>query len=129
MKQRGFSLIELIVFIVIIGIVTSALFLAFASLLQDAPIGLHQTVALGLAQERMELILAQRRLQGYPGTQFQDPCNSTIVSPPAVCTALTGYSVSASIINMSNTLKGIGVTVTGTGNIVANVTLKGFAEN
>ena len=118
MKLRGFSLIELIVFILIIAIVTSALLVSFQTILQVSPTGNRQTTAIGLAQERMDLILGQRRLKGF--SSFSNPCASG--SPPAICTALTGYTVTSNIaattISGDSNYKTITVTVSGLGNAV-----------
>jgi type II secretory pathway pseudopilin PulG len=116
MKYHGFSLIELIVFILVIGIVSSGILGAFQTTLQNAPTGNYQTIALGLAQERMELILAQRRLKGF--TLFSDPCAS---GGPSICTLPTGYSINSNTIsspytiNSDSNYKKITVTISGLG--------------
>lgn len=114
-KQTGFSLIELIVFILIIGLASSAVLAAFQTILQKSPTGNHETTAIALAQERMDLILSQRRIQGF--SSFIDPCVSG--SPPSICTALTGYSITASIASITISgdfnYKIITVTVSGLG--------------
>ena len=94
MKKSGFTLIELIVFIVIISIAASILFpillsLRFSGTLPD------QTVAQQLARSRMELILEQRIVLGFGG--LSDPCSGA--SPPTICTPPTGYTISAVIAN------------------------------
>jgi len=115
MKHQGFSLIELIIFIVIIGIVGVALLRIFGTILQSSPSANYQTTAIALAQERMELILAKRRQSGF--TSLTDPCSGSSAS---ICINPTGYNVSANIsnttINSDNNYKTITVTVTGNGN-------------
>lgn len=117
-KSSGFTLIEMIVFIVIIGIAATAILTSFQAVLQKSPTGNHQTTAVGLAQERMDLILAQRQLIGFSG--FIDPCNSG--SPPAICTAPTGYTINSNIsaltISGDSNYKTITVTVSGSGDAV-----------
>ena len=117
-KSAGFSLIELIIFILIIGIAASAVLTSFQTILQKSPTGNRQTTAIALAQERMDLILAQRQLQGF--SSFIDPCASG--SPPAICTAPTGYTVTANIaaitIGGDSNYKTITVTVSGSGDAV-----------
>jgi type II secretory pathway pseudopilin PulG len=116
MKYHGFSLIELIVFILVIGIASSGILGAFQTTLQNAPTGNYQTIALGLAQERMELILSQKRLKGF--TLFSDPCAS---GGPSICTLPTGYSINSPTVS-SHTISGdsnykkITVTISGRGN-------------
>ena len=87
----GFSLIEVIVFIVILGVLMAALVIAFASPLLSSPDAGRLDLAAELAQQRMELILAQRRAAGFAA--FADPCPG-----PAICTPPTGYAVTSSIV-------------------------------
>lgn len=115
-RQKGFSLVELVVFIVVIGVAISSVFLAFQTALTQTPYGNSQTVATLLAQGRMDFILGQRRLIGF--ANFSDLCTS--VSPPAICTlpaAITGYTITSSIttttIGSDSNYKIITVTVTG----------------
>lgn len=87
----GFSLIEVIVFIVILGVLMAALVIAFASPLLSSPDAGRLDLAAELAQQRMELILAQRRAAGFAA--FADPCPG-----PVICTPPTGYAVTSSIV-------------------------------
>lgn len=87
----GFSLIEVIVFIVILGVLAAGLVVAFSSPLRNSPEAGRLDLAAELAQQRMELILAQRRAAGFAA--FADPCPG-----PAICTPPTGYTVTSSII-------------------------------
>jgi len=94
---RGVSLIELVVFIVIVGIVAAALIAGMSAAVRSAPVPRAMHQGLQLAQGRMELILAQRRLPagfaGFTAATF-DPC-----APPGgaqeACLAPTGYAVVA----------------------------------
>ena len=88
---EGFSLIELIVFIVVLGVLAAGLVVAFSSPLRSSPEAGRLDLAAELAQQRMELILAQRRANGFAG--FTDPCPG-----PAICTPPTGYTVTSSIV-------------------------------
>ncbi len=113
--EAGFSLIELVIFIVIIGIVVSSVFLAFSTSSQKSPFVNAQVTANLLAGARMDIILGQRRLVGF--TSFTDPCVS---SPPAVCTVpagITGYTTTSTISTLTiggdSNYKSINVTVTG----------------
>ena len=99
MKQRlylsqcrsGFSLIEVIVFIVVLGVLAAGLVVAFGSPIRNSPEAGRLDLAAELAQQRMELILAQRRAVGFAG--FTDPCLG-----PAICTTPAGYTVTPSIL-------------------------------
>ena len=99
MKQRlyrsqwrnGFSLIEVIVFIVVLGVLAAGLVVAFSSPLRNSPQAGRLDLVAELAQQRMELILAQRRAVGFAA--FVDPCPG-----PAICTPPTGYTVTSSIV-------------------------------
>jgi Tfp pilus assembly protein PilV len=91
--SRGFSLIEAIVFIVVTGLMVAALAVAFGAPLRRAPQAGELDRMAELTQQRMELILAQRRSAGFAA--FTDPC---VPGPgPAACTIPTGYSLSSSI--------------------------------
>jgi type II secretory pathway pseudopilin PulG len=95
-RLRGFTLVELLVFIVILGFAAYALFRSFGSVLPRSPTAAQLTQAVQLAQERMALILGQRDSplagRGYNNTVDLDPCN---VGAPAVCTNTLGYSVTS----------------------------------
>lgn len=122
-KSAGFSLIELVVFIVVIGLAVGGVFLAFSTALQKNPLINPQTTANELASARMDIIIGQRRINGF--STLSDPCVS---SPPAVCTvpaAITGYTISSAISTISiggdSNYKLIIVTVTGPQNSKAEV--------
>ena len=92
--QQGMTLVELVLFIAIAGILAVALTQAFVQTTKNAPAGGNMTMATQLAQERMELILAQKSAVGFANftTANFDPCQS---GAPAVCTTPpAGYSFS-----------------------------------
>jgi type II secretory pathway pseudopilin PulG len=93
-RLRGFTLVELVVFIVILGLAGYALFRSFGNVLPRSPTAGQLTQATQLAQERMELILAQRDVQSYNNLVDLDPCNRG-GALPAVCTNGLGYTVSS----------------------------------
>src|SRR5450830_1639346 len=82
--QRGVSLIELIAFIVIMGISVVALLSMYRAVLPRGATPAEITVATHLAQERMELLLGQRIVDGYSTVGLNDPCVGG--TPPAICT-------------------------------------------
>lgn len=125
--QKGFTFVEMLIFIVIVGLVVAAALIPLQTILENSPNPNYQTIATALAQERMEIILAQRYINGF--SSLTDPC---VTSPPAVCvTTPSGYTVTSSIANFtisftaggsdSNYQKAV-VTVTGPNNTTAVLT-------
>jgi Tfp pilus assembly protein PilV len=82
--QRGVTLVELIVFIVIMGISAVALLSMYRAVLPHGLTPAQITLATQLAQERMELILGQRIVDGYSTATFTDPCVGA--ASPVICT-------------------------------------------
>jgi len=85
--QHGLSLIELIVFIVVISFAFTGVIIAFTTMSRGTPTPQQLTLATHYAQERMELILGQKRRVGFQcfiATNF-DPCNTVANVPPAGC--------------------------------------------
>ena len=82
--QRGVSLIELIAFIVIMGISVIALLSMYRAVLPRGATPAEITLATQLAQERMELLLGQRVADGYSTATFTDPCVGA--ASPVICT-------------------------------------------
>jgi Tfp pilus assembly protein PilE len=82
--QRGVTLIELIVFIVIMGISVIALLSMYRAVMPHGTTPAQLTLATQLAQERMELLLGQRTAFGYSTAVLTDPCTGG--TPPAICT-------------------------------------------
>lgn len=79
--QRGVTLIELVAFIVIMGIASMALLSMYRAVLPRGATPSQITLAAELAQERMELILGQRAASGY--SPLVDPCAGG--TPPVIC--------------------------------------------
>ena len=88
-RARGFTLIEMTVFIVIVGVCAFALLGSFGALLPRSPTGAQITQASQIAQERMELILGRYTVAGF--SAVNDPCVGG--TPPAICTPPGGYAV------------------------------------
>jgi Tfp pilus assembly protein PilV len=93
---RGFSLLEVIVFIVITAVAVVGLVAGMSGAVRTAPVPKVMHQGLQLAQGRMELILAQRTrlgFAGFTGATF-DPC-----APPGgaqeACLAPAAYTVAA----------------------------------
>ena len=82
--ERGVSLIELVAFIVIMGISVVALLSMYRAVLPRGATPAQITLATQLAQERMELLLGQRVADGYSTVVFTDPCVGPL--SPVICT-------------------------------------------
>jgi MSHA pilin protein MshD len=100
-SARGATLVELILFIVIVGIVVAGLVTAFASTLRGVGVPKHITQALELAQGRMELIVAQKHRLGFAafdGSTY-DPCLTGTAGNAETCfvPAAQGFAVTTSI--------------------------------
>ncbi|UCZ56883.1 type II secretion system GspH family protein [Desulfurispirillum indicum] len=82
--QRGFSLIELIVLIVVLGIAASAIMGVFAPALQGAPTSADILRRTYLAMERVELIYAKGGCEEADCSDFANWCNSSLepCNPP-----------------------------------------------
>jgi type II secretory pathway pseudopilin PulG len=120
-RSGGVTLVELVVFIVIVGIAAFALVGSFGSLLPRSPTAAQLTQAMQLAQERMELILGQRDVQGYNNnnnTVDFDPCKRGGTLPD-VCTNTFGYTVDSDGTAPSPTAPPAGPTIWD-GNPIAN---------
>ena len=92
-NNAGFSLIELVVFIVVMGIAITGIFFAFNTALRQSVVANPQTIVNLLAQGRMDIIVGQESINGF--NAYSDICPG-----PAVCTlpaALSGYSIASSI--------------------------------
>lgn len=116
--SKGFTIIEMVIFVVIVGLAVGTVMIPLTTTLQKTPVLMNQLQAQALAQERMELILNWRKLQGY--TSLADPC---VASPGlAMCSAASGYTVTATITSPSvdgdSTYRLITVTVSGAGDAV-----------
>lgn len=125
-NNAGFSLIELVVFIVVMGIAITGIFLAFQTALQKSVVATPQIIANLLAQGRMDIIVGQERINGF--NSYSDICPAA-----AVCTlpaALSGYSISSSI--TTTTISGDTyniITVTASGPQNASATVKTLLGN
>ena len=93
-RQLGVSLVEVIIFTVIVAVLAAGLFGALANSMRGAPQAGQTDTAAEIAQLRMELILAQRRAVGF--ATFADPCQPG--PGPAAYTPPTSYGASSTIV-------------------------------
>ncbi|CAL7964104.1 conserved hypothetical protein [Gammaproteobacteria bacterium] len=63
--KRGFTLIEVIVFIVVMGIISVTIFASLNTLLRGSTVSQQQTVAVQAATQCMEWYVGQRILHGF----------------------------------------------------------------
>lgn len=115
LKRKGVSLIEMVIFIVLVGIIATGLMVAFQESLRALPENADDVVAINLAQARMDFLLGQNVINGY-GSFSSDVCES--VSAPAICIAPAGYTIDSTITKSyggNANLGTISVSVTGKG--------------
>lgn len=108
--QRGVTLVELIAFIIIVGLLVSGVIGGFSTTMRGSGVPRQVTQALQLAQERMELIRARKDFVGFAcftndvnGPRY-DPCGTaaaagscpaTIASTHPACSAATTFGYTA----------------------------------
>ena len=113
-NQNGFTLIEVIVFLVVSGILMSTILLGATTALRSTPSVHQQWIAVQLARQCMEWFLGQRQMNGYAALS----CPST---PSATaCAVPSGYRINTNIScttwNNDTTYKTITVTISGLAN-------------
>lgn len=126
-RQLGFTLIEVIIFIIVLSIVATGLFVSFNTVLALSANPGKNLAASQLAKARMSIILQNRLVNGF--SSITDPCSSG--SPPAPCSILATFAtnnnlfVSSSIGAVSGGIQTVQVSVTGSG--TATLTMR-FVE-
>lgn len=112
--ERGFTLIEILLVIIILGMFGSAMVISLRNSVSQTPKLLNHAVALQTARQCTEWFIGQRQLNGFSSI----PCPSTSV--PSFCTAPSGYTLSVAIscttISSDTNYKTLTVTVSGNGN-------------
>ncbi len=115
-RQKGFTLIEVLILIIVAGITGSAIVLALSTALRSTPQFLQHGIAGQTARNCIEWFIGQRRLilgDGYTSIT----CPSSTV--PAFCTAPSGFTLAVNVacttINSDANYKTITVTVSGSG--------------
>ena len=142
MQQRGFSLIECIVFMVVMAIVSTGLLIGINTVINNNSIPAQITSASFLANGRMQIILMNLAVNGY-STATLDPCagatpaTTNICAPyvgattptPAITSYQTAYGYTVSSSSSGSNPKTITVTVSGTGNASINASVYNYANN
>lgn len=110
-QKRGFSLIEMVIFITVIGILMSGMLVGVNRSLSLAVLPNQAAQATFLANARMEIILLNRAVNGWTAV---DPCPG-----PAICTPLSDFATTygftvTSTFPTSGANKTIDVSVSGT---------------
>jgi type II secretory pathway pseudopilin PulG len=129
-KQYGFSIIELITFIVTIGIIVSGLLIGINQAQRYSGIPRTTPQASFLANARMQIILMNRDINGY--TALNDPC--TVTPDLDICTVLSDYALANNFIVSTPTISGsnpktITINITGAGNAMINASVYNYANN
>ena len=126
MKARGFSLIELIVFIAIISIIAIGSMVAFKNILNQSSETGQNLQASQLAAARMNIIIMYRLINGF--SAITDPCE---VGSLAACSALNNFATQNGFTHIPTPIlsetgfKTATITITGSGNATTSVR---FAE-
>ncbi len=125
-RSAAFSLLEMIIFIVVLGVLLAGVVVAMTSSLRNSPQAGGLDAAAELAQQRMELILGQRRAVGFAA--FADPCSPG--PGPAICTPPAGFAVASTIVSgfgadLTN-YKVVSVNVSGTTAITATALVANY---
>jgi hypothetical protein len=110
-REAGFSLVEILVFLIVTALMMTTFFLSGNTALRNAPSVHQQWIAMQVARGCMEWFLDQRRLNGYTALT----CPST--PSASACIAPSGFSISNSVScttwNSDTHYKTITVTVSG----------------
>jgi Tfp pilus assembly protein PilV len=123
-NQKGFTLIEVILFIIISTILVSTLLLSTTTTLRSTASTLNDLIAQKYMNECMESTVGERRLSGYAAIT----CPSTTV--PFYCLAPTGDSIAVTCtlttINADANYKTVSAVISGAGNASSTVLLANY---
>ena len=128
--DQGFTLIEILMFIVIMGIAGVSVLVSMNTILKGTVISKQQMIAAQTATRCMEWYLKQRYTQGFNTATLNVGTNV-----PGFCTPPTGYNLDVSVENMSmpngdgsfdDNYKVINVNVTGLGEASLKMSLANY---
>lgn len=114
LRSKGFTLIEVIIFIVIMGVLGVGVLASFNVAMQRAPSIQNSSRAIGLAKRRMEMVMGYVDVYGFNNLTI-DPCLGTYAGA-YFCADPVGYTTTATIIDDFSgdaNLKQVSVNVTG----------------
>lgn len=94
-RQQGLTLIEIILFIVVLGVAGVALLATLSAPLTGAGSQTEAVTAAQVAQARMEVVLGYKRKNGFPENGLCDPDPDPCPGPNA-CDTPPGWSASTS---------------------------------
>lgn len=97
-KERGYSIVEIVTFITIIGVVVSGTLLAIQQVLTHASLPNKQLQAQSLAKSRLAIIRFERDKTGF--SSLVDPC----VASPSIpaCSELSTFATNAGLSTTSS---------------------------
>lgn len=123
-SQRGLSLIELVIFIIVMGIMASGALIAFNNVLNNNSTPGTDLQAAQLADARMNILLMKRLINGFP--LASDPC-ATPPTPPTIpaCLALYNYANSVGLTATASIGTATAKTSSSIGSQTATVTVTG----
>ena len=130
LKQQGFTLIEVVAFILVIGIIASGLLVGMNQALTHITRPTSIAQASFLANARLQIILMNRAFNGY--TTLDDPCTTTPAL--AICTPLSTYATAHNFTVNTPTFSGsnpkiITIQITGAGNATNYAYVYNYANN
>ncbi|MDR3492174.1 MAG: type II secretion system protein [Gammaproteobacteria bacterium] len=118
-KLHGFTLVELLMFIVITSILASTILLTSQIALQEIPSTHSNLLGRNIAMACIEGFVAERRTLGFSDAKLAAAAPVAVVNMPVTCTTGTpaGFTVSANItaatLNADTNFKTIQVVVSG----------------
>lgn len=92
-RTSGYTMIELVIFIIVIGIIATTILASFNVSLEKTPVITRVAKAIDIAQQRMDVILGQKQVAGF--NSFADPCSVPSALP--FCDADVAYTVTSNI--------------------------------
>ena len=125
-KLLALSLIETVIFIAIVGFISSFLLQNLRSSFNTLPTSEMNQKAIILAQSRMETLLGQISIQGF--SNFHDFCQNP--TPPNICLTDPNLQIETNIISFPSDprFKQITINVSGLGSATLTTLLTPVAE-
>ncbi len=114
--QHGVALIELIIFIVVVGIITVGALRGIFQVLQSSNDPNQVVKAAYLANARMQVIMLYRAVNGVSG--LSDPCSTNTLAACSVINSYAtsnGFTINATTFTVAGSSTTVRVSLTGTG--------------